>query len=81
MTSSSVTTIFLNMEKIFEQDDSIVGVNGDIVADGANSKGFTFEEGLRLAEQYRRRKVAACHTRDHRQVCRWVQRDYSVSHR
>ena len=49
---------FLNMERIFEQDDSIVGVNGDITADGASSEGFTFEEGLRLAEQYRRRKAA-----------------------
>ena len=48
---------FRNMEKIFEQDQSIVGVNADIVVDGANSQGFTFEEGLRLAEQYRRRKV------------------------
>ena len=54
---------FLNMERIFEHDDSIVGVNGDIVADGANSAGFTFEEGLRLAEQYRQRKTAPV-TRD-----------------
>src|SRR5271169_942652 len=38
---------FLNMERIFEQDDSIIGVNGDVIADGANSSGFTFEEGLR----------------------------------
>jgi GT2 family glycosyltransferase len=43
---------FLNIEKIFEQDDSIVAVNGDVIADGANSPGITFEEGLRLAEQY-----------------------------
>jgi GT2 family glycosyltransferase len=50
---------FRNMEKIFEQDESIVGVNADIAVDGANSMGFTFEEGLRLAEQYRRRKVAS----------------------
>ncbi len=47
---------FLNMEKIFLQDDSIVGLNAEIIADGANSPGFTFDEGLRLAEQYRRRK-------------------------
>lgn len=47
---------FLNMEKIFEQDDTIIGVNGDVVADGANSHGLTFDEGLRLAEQYRKRK-------------------------
>ena len=48
---------FLNMERIFEQDDSIVGVNGEIIADGANSPGFTFEEGLRLGQQYRLRKT------------------------
>jgi GT2 family glycosyltransferase len=48
---------FLNMERIFEQDNSIIGVNGDITADGASSEGFTFEEGLRLVEQYRQRKV------------------------
>ena len=54
---------FLNMERIFEQDDLIVGVNGDIIYDGANSEGFTFEEGLRLAEQYRRRKAVPV-TRD-----------------
>ena len=47
---------FLNMERIFLQDDSIVGLNAEIIADGANSSGFTFDEGLRLAEQYRRRK-------------------------
>ena len=43
---------FANMESIFEQDDSIVGLSGNVVADGANSSGFTFEQGLRLAEQY-----------------------------
>jgi GT2 family glycosyltransferase len=42
---------FLNLERIFEQDDSIIGVNGEVIADGARSPGFTFEEGLRLAEQ------------------------------
>src|SRR5271154_1584256 len=45
---------FLNMERIFLQDDSVVGLNAEIIADGANSSGFTFDEGLRLAEQYRR---------------------------
>ena len=48
---------FLNMEEIFEQDVSIVGVNGNVIADGANSPGFTFEEGLRLVEQYGHRKA------------------------
>ena len=50
---------FFNMGRIFEQDDSIVGVNGDITADGANSEGFTFEEGLRLMELHRQRKVVS----------------------
>ena len=47
---------FLNVERIFLQDDFIVGMNAEIIADGANSSGFTFDEGLRLAELYRRRK-------------------------
>ena len=50
---------FLNVEGIFEQDVSIVGVTGDAIADGANSLGFTFEEGLRLVEQYRQRKAVS----------------------
>jgi GT2 family glycosyltransferase len=47
---------FANMESIFEQDDSIVGLSGNVVADGANSSGFTFEQGLRFAEQYVKRE-------------------------
>ena len=35
----------------------IIGINAEIVADGADLPGFTFEEGLRLAEQYRRQKT------------------------
>jgi len=50
---------FLNLERIFEHDRSIVGVNGEVIADGANSPGLTFEEGLRLAEQHSQRKKAA----------------------
>jgi GT2 family glycosyltransferase len=49
---------FLNMERIFEQDASIIGVQGEVVADGANSSGFSFEEGLQLAEQYSQKKAA-----------------------
>src|ERR1700683_2219499 len=44
---------FLNLEKIFQQDESIVGMTGEVIADGAKSPGMTFEEGLRLVEQYR----------------------------
>jgi GT2 family glycosyltransferase len=47
---------FLNLEKIFSQDESIVGVTGEVIADGAHSIGFTFEEGIRLAEQYSRQE-------------------------
>jgi GT2 family glycosyltransferase len=43
---------FSNMELVFSQDNSIIGVTGEVIADGAKSPGFTFEEGLRLAEQY-----------------------------
>ena len=48
---------FLNLERIFAQDASIVGVNGQVIADGANSLGFSFEEGIRLAKQYDRGKT------------------------
>ena len=48
---------FHNMERLFEHDELIIGINAEIVADGADLPGFTFEEGLRLAEQYRRQKT------------------------
>jgi GT2 family glycosyltransferase len=50
---------FLNMERIFEEDDSIVGVNGEVVVDGAGSPGFTFEQGLQLVEQYNQQHKTA----------------------
>ena len=49
---------FHNIEKIFLEEDSVVGLNAELIADGANSPGYTFEEGLRLAEEYRQRKTA-----------------------
>jgi GT2 family glycosyltransferase len=52
---------FFNMENIFAQDDSIVGLSGNVIADGANSSGYTFEEGLRLAEQYEKKRGKAAH--------------------
>ena len=48
---------FHNMERLFEHDELIIGINAEIIADGADLPGFTFEEGLRLAEQYRRQKT------------------------
>jgi GT2 family glycosyltransferase len=43
---------FSNLEKIFDGDKSIVGVNGIVIADGANSPGFAFDEGLRLLKEH-----------------------------
>jgi GT2 family glycosyltransferase len=47
---------FRRIENIFEQDPSIIGVNGHVLADGVGSAGFTFEEGLNLLNRYDRRK-------------------------
>jgi hypothetical protein len=58
---------FLNLERIFEQDDPIVGLNAEIVADGVKSAGFTFAEGLRLVQQFQRRKIAPVT----REIGRW----------
>ena len=55
---------FLNVERIFEQDGSIVGVTGEVIADGANSPGLTFDEGLQFAKQYRKREQPATVMRD-----------------
>ena len=55
---------FSNMELVFSQDSSIIGVTGAVIADGAKSPGFTFEEGLRLAEQYRDQEKAAPFTHE-----------------
>ena len=55
---------FLNMEKIFEKDGSIIGLNGEVIADGANSPGLTFDEGQRMAEDYRSRQKPSTYIRD-----------------
>ncbi len=55
---------FRSLERIFAEDASIVGVNGEVVADGASSAGFTFEQGLLLAEQYNKRAKPSLFTRD-----------------
>jgi GT2 family glycosyltransferase len=55
---------FSNLEHIFDEDNSIIGLNGEVVADGASSAGFTFEQGLLLAEQYHKREKASLFTRD-----------------
>jgi GT2 family glycosyltransferase len=55
---------FLNMESIFARDVSIVGVTGEVIADGATSLGLTFEEGLQLAEQHGKREKPASVVRE-----------------
>ena len=55
---------FENLERIFEEDRSIVGVNGAVIADGASSPGFTFEQGIGLAEEYHKRAKPSPFTRD-----------------
>ena len=55
---------FLNIERLFEQDLSIIGITGEVIADGANSPGFTFEEGVRLVEQYNQRQKLVPSTRE-----------------
>jgi glycosyltransferase involved in cell wall biosynthesis len=57
---------FLNIERIFEQDHSIVGMTGEVIADGAKSRGMTFEEGVQLVEQHGGEKKPAAYTRDNK---------------
>jgi GT2 family glycosyltransferase len=49
---------FLNLESIFETDNSIVGMTGLVIADGADSSGLTFEQGLELIEEFGKRAKA-----------------------
>jgi GT2 family glycosyltransferase len=44
---------FANIEAIFARDRSIIGLTGHVVADGANSPGYTFEEGLTYIDSHR----------------------------
>jgi glycosyltransferase involved in cell wall biosynthesis len=55
---------FLNVERIFAQDNSIVGLQGKVIADGANSPGYTFEQGLRFVEDHRENPSQEPVTRD-----------------
>ena len=48
---------FSSVRNIFAQNASIVGATGVVIADGAQSGGLTFEEGLRLVEQFPSREV------------------------
>jgi GT2 family glycosyltransferase len=55
---------FLNLEKVFQQDEGIVGMTGEVIADGAKSPGMTFEKGLRCVEQHDRETKAPALTHD-----------------
>jgi GT2 family glycosyltransferase len=55
---------FRNVESIFARDPSIVGLTGEVVADGAIRRGFTFEQGLELLEQHSKRPRAPSITRE-----------------
>jgi GT2 family glycosyltransferase len=48
---------FLNAERIFQQDPAIVGATGTVIADGAQSGGLTFVEGLDLADRFPPRRA------------------------
>lgn len=54
---------FSKLEIIFDEDETIIGINGHVIADGAKSAGFTFDEGIRMAEKYGSQTVAPV-TRD-----------------
>jgi hypothetical protein len=43
---------FLNAERIFRQDASIVGATGTVIADGTRSGALTFVEGLSFVERF-----------------------------
>jgi GT2 family glycosyltransferase len=55
---------FSNVEQVFEEDNSIIGLNGVVIADGATSPGFTFERGRTLAEKYSKRPKPESYIRD-----------------
>jgi GT2 family glycosyltransferase len=46
---------FANVASIFAREPSIAGVTGEVIADGATSAGFTFEQGLELVHQFSKR--------------------------
>jgi hypothetical protein len=41
-----------SVEKTFQQDSTIIGLTGEVIADGANSVGFTFEDPGNLRVQH-----------------------------
>ena len=55
---------FLNIQSLFQQDERIVGVTGEVIADGAKSPGMTFKEGLLLVEDYSHGKKPPALTHD-----------------
>ena len=59
-----VKTILSICGGYLSESDSIIGLNAEIVADGANTPGFSFEVGLQLEERYRRHNQVAPVLRD-----------------
>jgi hypothetical protein len=55
---------FLDVERIFARDASIIGVTGEVIADGAICPGFTFAQGLELVERYSKRARIPSVTRE-----------------
>jgi GT2 family glycosyltransferase len=49
---------FLSVKNIFAQNASIVGATGVVIADGAQSGGLAFEEGVRLVDEFHSGEVA-----------------------
>lgn len=44
---------FANIEALFGSDDSLVGATGAVIADGAKSTGYSFDEGIRIVADNR----------------------------
>jgi glycosyltransferase involved in cell wall biosynthesis len=46
---------FANVERLFADDQSLAGVTGDVIVDGAKSTGYSFKEGVRIVADYKQR--------------------------
>jgi GT2 family glycosyltransferase len=55
---------FASIASIFAREPSIAGVTGEVIADGATSSGFTFEQGLDIVHQYSNRAKPRFITRE-----------------
>jgi hypothetical protein len=46
---------FANLETLFGDDHSLAGATGDVIADGAQSTGYSFEEGVAMVAECKQR--------------------------